>query len=127
MIPDLVIASWFRPTISFPGQLPCTWPNAHSMLGSATTKGSREPDLVPRFYQPDLGANPDDPFARDKDGKLVRRSFWLDLSDQSAVLAMTQGIGAALTNDEKRAHLADIRRAHLIDDVCVQEILPPED
>ena len=24
------------------------------------------------FYKPDLGANPDDPFARDADGKLAR-------------------------------------------------------
>lgn len=79
-----------------------------------------------RFYQPDLGANPDDPFARADDGKLVRRSFWLDMSDRSLVLAMTQGIGAVLTADEKRAHLADIGRQHLIDEVCVQEILPPE-
>ena len=79
-----------------------------------------------RFYQPDLGANPDDPFARGTDGKLIRRAFWLDMSDRSLVLAMTQGIGASLTNDEKRAHLADIGRAHLVDDICVQEILPPE-
>jgi hypothetical protein len=48
------------------------------------------------------------------------------MSDRSVVLAMTQGIGAALTNDEKRAHLADVGREHLIDEVCVQEILPPE-
>ena len=80
---------------------------------------------MPRFYQPDLGANPDDPFARDIDGQLVRRSFWLDMSDRSVVLALTQGLGSALNNDEKRAHLADIRREHLIDDVCVQEYLPP--
>ncbi len=79
-----------------------------------------------QFYQPDLGANPDDPFARDADDKLVRRTFWLDMSDPSVVLAMTQGIGANLTNDHKRAHLADIRREHLIDQVCVQEIIPPE-
>ncbi len=79
-----------------------------------------------QFYQPDLGANPDDPFARDADGKLVRRTFWLDMSDPSVVLAMTQGIGANLTNDHKRAHLANIRREHLIDQVCVQEIIPPE-
>jgi hypothetical protein len=82
---------------------------------------------MPRFYQPDLGANPDDPFARDNDGKLVRRGFWLDMSDRSVVLAMAQGIGAVLTNDEKRAHLADIGREHLIDEICVQEYLPPED
>jgi hypothetical protein len=41
-------------------------------------------------------------------------------------MVMTKGIGAHLTNDEKRAHLADLRREHLIDQVCVQEILPPE-
>lgn len=79
-----------------------------------------------QFYKPDLGANPNDPFARDADGKLVRRSFWLDMSDQSLVLAMTAGVGAHIPNDQKRAHLADIGRDHLIEDVCVQEILPPE-
>ena len=79
-----------------------------------------------RFYEPDLGRNPDDPFARDGEGKLIRRGFWLDMSDRSLILAMTQGIGAALNNDHKRAHLADIGRAHVIDQVCVQEILPPE-
>ncbi len=79
------------------------------------------------FYRPDLGANPDDPFARDADGKLVRRGFWLDMSDPSMILAMTQGIGAKLTNEEKRAHLEDVGRGHLIDQVCLQEILPPED
>ncbi len=81
---------------------------------------------MPRFYEPDLGANPDDPFARDTEGKLVRRSFWLDMSDRSLVLAMTQGIGAPIPNEAKRAHLADLGRVHLIDQVCLQEILPPE-
>ena len=42
------------------------------------------------------------------------------------VMVMTQGIGAHLTNDEKRAHLTDLKREHLIDQVCIQEILPPE-
>ncbi len=79
-----------------------------------------------RFHEPDLGANPDDPFARDTDGKLVRRSFWLDMSDRSMVLAMTQGLGAPLSNEAKRAHLADIGREHLVDQICLQEILPPE-
>ena len=41
-------------------------------------------------------------------------------------MVMTKGIGAHLTNDEKRAHLTDLRREHLIDQVCVQEIFPPE-
>jgi len=78
------------------------------------------------FYSPDLGVNPEDPFARDADGKLVRRAYWLDLSDQSIVLAMTQGIGANIPNDQKKAHLNDIGRAHLIDEIFRQEVLPPE-
>jgi hypothetical protein len=80
---------------------------------------------MPRFFEPDLSVEPDSPFARDASNKLVRRSYWLDMPDGSIVLAMTQGIGANLTNDEKKAHLIDIRREHLIDRVCIQEILPP--
>ncbi len=79
-----------------------------------------------RFYEPDLISNPDSPFVRDSSDKLVRRSYWLDMDDRTLVLVMTKGIGANLTNDEKRAHLADLRREHLIDQVCIQEILPPE-
>jgi hypothetical protein len=79
-----------------------------------------------RFHQPDLGREPDSPFARDADNKLIRRNYWLDMNDRSLVLAMTQGIGAHLTNDEKRAHLSDLKRGHLVDQICVQEILPPE-
>jgi len=79
-----------------------------------------------RFYQPDLGADPNSPFARDASNKLIRRGYWLDMSDRNLVMAMTNGIGAHLTNDEKRAHLADLKRDHLIDQVCIQEILPPE-
>ena len=78
------------------------------------------------FYEPDLGAKPDDPFARDADARLIRRTFWLDMSDRSLILALTAGLGAHLSNEQKRAHLADLRREHLIDQVCVQEILPPE-
>jgi len=81
---------------------------------------------VMAFYKPDLGANPDDPFARDADSKLVRQSFWLDMSDRSLVLAMNNGVGISLTASEKRTHLEDVGRSHLIDQVCVQEILPPE-
>lgn len=58
-----------------------------------------------RFYQPDLTENIDSPFVRDASNKLVRRSYWLDMNDRTVVLVMTQGIGANLTNDEKRAHL----------------------
>jgi hypothetical protein len=42
-------------------------------------------------------------------------------------MVMPQGIGAHLTNDEKRAHLLDLKLEHLIDQVCIQEILPPEE
>jgi hypothetical protein len=48
------------------------------------------------------------------------------MNDRSLVMVMTNGIGAHLTNDEKRAHLTDLKRDHLIDQVCIQEILPPE-
>jgi hypothetical protein len=48
------------------------------------------------------------------------------MTDRTLVMVMTQGIGANLTNDEKRAHLTDLKRDHLIDDICIQEILPPE-
>ena len=79
-----------------------------------------------KFYEPDLTASFDNPFMRDSEDKLIRRSYWLDLNDHSLVMAMTRGIGANLTNDEKRAHLKDLRREHLIDQVCVHEVLPPE-
>jgi len=79
-----------------------------------------------RFYEPDLIIDPNSPFVRDASDKLVRRGYWMDMNDRTVVLVMTQGIGANLTNDEKRAHLIDLKREHLIDQVCVQEILPPE-
>lgn len=81
---------------------------------------------MPRYYEPDLSADIDSPFARDASGKLVRRSYWTDMSDRTLVMVMVNGIGAHLTNEQKRAHLTDLRREHLIDQVCTQEILPPE-
>ena len=33
----------------------------------------------------------------------------------NTTLVMTKGIGANLTNDEKREHLIDLKREHLID------------
>jgi hypothetical protein len=59
---------------------------------------------MPRFYEPDLGANTGSPFARDAAGKLIRRSYWLDITDGTLVMVMVNGIGTHLTNDEKRAH-----------------------
>ena len=78
-----------------------------------------------RFYEPDLTVDPNSPFVRDASNKLVRRSYWMDMTDQALVMVMTKGIGANLTNDEKRAHLSDLKRERLIDLVCTQEILPP--
>ena len=78
------------------------------------------------FYKPDLETELDSPFVRDEEDKLIRRSYWLDKSDKSLVMIMTNGIGSKLTNDEKRAHLLDLNKENLIDEICVQEILPPE-
>jgi len=82
--------------------------------------------IMTRFYQPDLSEDIDSPFARDGADKLVRRSYWLDMNGRTLVMVMVNGIGKNLTNDEKRAHLTDLRREHLINQVCIQEILPPE-
>ena len=81
---------------------------------------------MPRYYEPDLTVDPNSPFVRDAANKLVRRGYWMNMNDRTLVMVMTQGIGANLANDEKRAHLVDLRREHLIDQVCTQEILPPE-
>jgi hypothetical protein len=71
-----------------------------------------------RFLQPDFTLNFDSPFIRDGEDKLIRRSYWLDMNDRTLVMVMVNGIGANLTNEEKRAHLIDLRREHLIDKVC---------
>jgi hypothetical protein len=81
---------------------------------------------MPQFYRPPLDGLEEDPFSRDGDEKLTRRDYWLGLSDRSIVLLMMQGIGTRLSADEKRAHLADIRREHLIEQILAPEILPPE-
>ena len=73
-----------------------------------------------------MGQDIDSPFARDGANKLVRRSYWLDMADRTLVMVIVNGIGRNLTNDQKRAHLVDLGRAHLIGQVCIQEILPPE-
>ena len=78
-----------------------------------------------QYYSPDLGSDTANPFVRDENEQLIRRSYWLDMSDRSVVMALVQGIGANLSNDEKRAHLVDLHREHLVDEVCLQEILPP--
>jgi hypothetical protein len=89
----------------------------------ASTNGSQ---LMTRYHQPDLSTDLDSPFVRDGEDRLIRRSYWLDMDDRTLVMVMVKGIGSNLTNDEKRAHLIDLRREHLIEQVCPQEILPPE-
>ena len=84
------------------------------MSRSAT---SLEPSVDAPLLRTDLGVDPDSPFARDAANKLVRRSYWLDMDDRSLVMVMVNGIGAHLTNDERRAHLIDLKRDHLIDQV----------
>jgi hypothetical protein len=48
------------------------------------------------------------------------------MDDRTLIMVMVNGIGANLTNEEKRAHLIDLRREHLIDKVSIREIFPPE-
>jgi hypothetical protein len=69
-----------------------------------------------RFYEPDITIYPDSPFLRDGSEKLFADS--LGMNDRTLVMVMTQRIGANLINDEKRAHLIDLKREHLIDQVC---------
>jgi hypothetical protein len=58
---------------------------------------------MPRFYEPDLSTDPNSPFVRDAANKLVHRGYWMDMDDRTLVMVMFNGIGAHLTNDEKRA------------------------
>jgi hypothetical protein len=81
---------------------------------------------MPRHYEPDLTIDPNSPFVRDATNKLVRRGYWMDMNYRTLLVVIMEGIGANLTNDQKRAHLIDLKREHLIDQVCTQEILPPE-
>jgi hypothetical protein len=81
--------------------------------------------MVIRYYEPDLSQAKERPFVRDAFGVLLNRSYWNDMSDRTLVMVMTKGLGAHLTNEQKKAHLADLGREHLIDQVCVQKILAP--
>jgi hypothetical protein len=46
--------------------------------------------------------------------------------DRTLVMVMVNGIGAHLSNDEEGTQLIDLKGEHLIDQVCVQEIILPE-
>ncbi len=78
------------------------------------------------YYKPNYALDLDSPFARDGDEKLIRRNYWLDLSDDSIVMLFNNGIGQNLTNEEKKNHLIDIKRHHLIEKICIQEVIPPD-
>ena len=80
-----------------------------------------------KFYKPNFAVEIDSPFARDKNNKLLRKNYWYDLQDSSIILLFNNGIGVNLTNEEKRNHLIDIKKEYLIDKICIQEVLPPED
>lgn len=80
-----------------------------------------------KFFTPDYSRYPDSPFARDADNNLIRKAYWYDMLDDSIVTLFTLGIGKDLSNEEKKNHLKDIKREHLVDKVCTIEILPPED
>ena len=56
---------------------------------------------MPGFYRPPLDGREEDPFARDGEDKLIRRGYWLGLSDRSLVQLMTKGIGTRLTARRK--------------------------
>ena len=55
---------------------------------------------LPLFYAPDFDSERASSFASNADNKMVGRSFWLDISDRSIVMALTQGIGAHPANDQ---------------------------
>jgi hypothetical protein len=61
---------------------------------------------------------------RDGADRLVRRTCWLDMNDRTLVMVMVNGIVADLPNDQKRAHLTDLRREHLIDQDLDQKSRP---
>ena len=59
-----------------------------------------------RFYEPDLGAEPDSPFARDALNKLVRRSYWLDMNDRTLVMGDGQW-GRCASNKRRKESASD--------------------
>ena len=54
-----------------------------------------------RLYELDLTVNPNSPFVRDASNKLVRRAYWMDMTDPTFLMVMTKGIGANLTKKKR--------------------------
>ena len=63
-----------------------------------------------RFYEPDLTVDANSPFVR---AASHSRAYWMDMTDPTLLMVMTKGIGANLTNEEKRAHLIDLKAGTL--------------
>ena len=66
------------------------------------------PGLWSAFTNPTLALTPIALSHEMLPNKLIRRSYWLDINHRTLVM------------------VNDLKRDHLIDQVCVQEILPPE-
>jgi hypothetical protein len=73
--------------------------NAWSQVSCHTTKSGSSEYLFPDSASP--------PYSR--------LGLKLDMDDRTLVMAMVNGIGVILTNDEKWSHLSDLRREGLID------------
>ena len=54
-----------------------------------------------RFHERDLTVDPNSPFVRDASNKLVRRAYWIDMTDPTLLMVMTKGIGANLTKKKR--------------------------
>ena len=56
-----------------------------------------------RFHERDLTVDPNSPFVRDASNKLVRRAYWMDMTDRTLLMVMTKGIGGNLTRRKEGA------------------------
>jgi hypothetical protein len=79
-----------------------------------------------RLYELDLTVNPNSPFVRDASNKLVRRAYWMDMTDPTFSDGHDERDRCKSDQRRKEGASTDLKREHLIDQVCVQEILPPE-
>ena len=57
----------------------------------------------------------------------VKRQLLYGTLSFCIIIFFTNCIGKNLTNEEKKNHLVDINREYLIDKICIQEVIPPDD
>ena len=55
-----------------------------------------------RLYELDLTVNPNSPFVRDASHKLVRRAYWMDMTDPTLLMVMTKGIGGCKSDQRRK-------------------------